>query len=167
MIDNFWTENLFKGVGGQVKELVEVTRVGTELFLTTCALFKGVLRGGVPAVKAVDVGDILPAALPEILDILDILDILLQVPCLSAAIGSPLEMFLKLYSISVLVISSPSLKGKIKRGKKRKMKNRKMKEEEIKKWENVSQSLKDFQWLIPSMSTGASSPTASRSVGNQ
>ena len=94
-----------------------MTRVGTELFLTTCALLKGVLRSGVPAVKAVDVGDILPAALPEVLDILDIL---LQVLCLSAAIGSPLEMFLKLYSISVLVISSPSLKGKIKRGKKEK-----------------------------------------------
>ena len=83
-----------------------MTWVGTELFLTTCALLKGVLRGGVPAVIAVDVGDILPAALPEILDILDIY---FQVPCLSAAIGSPLEMFLKLYSISVLVISSPSL----------------------------------------------------------
>ena len=99
--------------------MVEVTRVGTELFFTTCALFKGVLRGRVPAVIAVDVGDILPAALPEILDILDIY---FQVPCLSAAIGSPLEMFLKLYSISVLVISSPSLnrKRKIKTMQKRK-----------------------------------------------
>ena len=100
--------------------MVEVTRVGTELFFTTCALFKGVLRGGVPAVEAVDVGDILPAALPEILDILDIL---LQVPCLSAAIGSPLEMFLKLYSISVLVISSPSL------NRKRKITTRQIKKE--------------------------------------
>merc|ERR1712156_929859 len=67
---------LFKGVGGKVEELVEVTRVGTELFFTTCAFFKGVLGGGVPTVEAVNVGDILPAALPQRCDWFSVGDVL-------------------------------------------------------------------------------------------
>ena len=82
-----------------------MTRVGTELFLTTCALLKGVLRSGVPAVKAVDVGDILPAALPEILDILDILPGVMPQRCDWLSIGDVLEVVQHLRPRHLLPIS--------------------------------------------------------------